>query len=115
MIAYVPPPWITSACIYWATCWSVWATIDCFLAPKRSVVVRTVYAINTLWCLQWSVFLTLWLTGVWTRAEYLDFVAPYAPAVFFAGPWSIWSIFHFTARRSVRRRRQSVSDLQPVD
>ncbi len=103
MLAYVPPVEITWLTITWAACWSVWATVDSMLKPRHVTPVVVAHCINLLFSLQWWTFLTLQLTGVWSRAQYVEFVAPYAPVVFLVGPWSVWSIKHIASRRSLRR------------
>lgn len=102
MLGHVPPAWVPWLAMTWATCWSVWAAIDCWVAPRHAMTLRIAHLLHLAFCLQWSVFETLQLFGVWTRADYLDFVAPYAPVVFAAGPWAIWPIKHWFFRRTVR-------------
>lgn len=109
MIAYVPPVWVTWAATVWALCWSLWAAVDCWCHPRHALTLRVAHALHLLFCVQWAAFLTLQFLGVWSRAEYLEVVAPYAPVVFAFGPWSIWPIKHWFYRRSVRAETVTIT------
>lgn len=101
-MAWIPPVWVTWAAMMWALCWSVWACVDSWLRPQRTLTDRIAHTMHLAFCVQWGGFMTAEFFGVWNRSEYLDVVAPYAPVVFFAGPWTIWSVAHWFQRRSVR-------------
>lgn len=111
MLAVVPPAWVTWLAMTWALCWSLWATVDSWLHPRNDLPLRVCHAVHLLFCVQWFVFLTIRLSGAWTRTEYLEFVAPYAPIVFAAGPWAIWPIKHWFYRRTLRGTMTTGSEI----
>lgn len=114
VVAYVPPVIVTWLAIVWATTWSTWATIDAFRHPRDSMPVSIAHAVHLVFCLQWAAFLTMQLVGVWTRAQYLGVVAPYAPIVFAAGPWAIWPMKHWFFRHSKRLPGTGRTETEPT-
>lgn len=106
MLAWIPPVWLPWTALLWATAWTVWAAVDSWLPPRADLARRIALVLHLLFALQWLAFNTLQIIGVWSRHDYLDFVAPYAPIVYALGPWAIWPAKHFFLdRRSERARR----------